>query len=486
MLVNDWSARDLQAWEYGPLGPFLGKSFATSIAPGSTPLAALRRTASPRPQEPEPLPHLARRARRLRHRPRGAAQRRDVSRPNARTSTGRPSSRSRTDLERRVAAHRRPARLGDDLRPEPGARASLIELTWNGAEPLDARGRRDPDVPRGRRRGRPPSAARQASLAEVRGEIVPPPRGPRGSAGGRNPQTAAVPSVRTSDSRATPHRRRATREARERRVPRDDAKPSRSASASSARASASAPKAREHAALPARTGQQARPDPSVAGIGRPRERLLEPGVEGCEPGERAADARRSAPVFGPAVRLPSCLRRCARRRAFAPAFTASSAGPELLQDVRAHVAPLRARADVPASTPRPGEAAPGARARQPPAAPPEDRRRRRPRAASASGCHRRRRAGGGDVVPAARSVVVGTVHRQRWSWRQDRRRWNRRWRGCTVVVVASASCVGTRRSSSAAAAVVGSGTVVGSGSVVGRCTVVVGTVTVVAGGTATS
>ena len=34
VLVNDWSARDLQAWEYVPLGPFLGKSFATSVSPG--------------------------------------------------------------------------------------------------------------------------------------------------------------------------------------------------------------------------------------------------------------------------------------------------------------------------------------------------------------------------------------------------------------------------------------------------------------------
>jgi fumarylacetoacetase len=40
-LVNDWSARDLQAWEYVPLGPFLGKSFATSLSPWVVPLAAL-------------------------------------------------------------------------------------------------------------------------------------------------------------------------------------------------------------------------------------------------------------------------------------------------------------------------------------------------------------------------------------------------------------------------------------------------------------
>jgi fumarylacetoacetase len=59
VLLNDWSARDIQAWEYQPLGPFLGKSFATSIGAWVTPLAALEpyRVAGP-PQEPPPLPHL--------------------------------------------------------------------------------------------------------------------------------------------------------------------------------------------------------------------------------------------------------------------------------------------------------------------------------------------------------------------------------------------------------------------------------------------
>ena len=41
VILNDWSARDLQAWEYVPLGPFLGKSFATSISAWVLPLAAL-------------------------------------------------------------------------------------------------------------------------------------------------------------------------------------------------------------------------------------------------------------------------------------------------------------------------------------------------------------------------------------------------------------------------------------------------------------
>ena len=59
VLVNDWSARDLQSWEYRPLGPFLGKSFATSISAWVTPLSLLEgaRVAAP-PQDPEPLEYL--------------------------------------------------------------------------------------------------------------------------------------------------------------------------------------------------------------------------------------------------------------------------------------------------------------------------------------------------------------------------------------------------------------------------------------------
>jgi fumarylacetoacetase len=61
-LVNDWSARDLQAWEYQPLGPFLAKSFATSVSPWVVTLDALepfRVPAAERaPGDPAPLPYL--------------------------------------------------------------------------------------------------------------------------------------------------------------------------------------------------------------------------------------------------------------------------------------------------------------------------------------------------------------------------------------------------------------------------------------------
>ena len=85
LLVNDWSARDLQAWEYVPLGPFVGKSFATTISPWLETLEALvpYRVPAP-PQEPEPLPYAS----------------------------------------------------GTVSGPDPGTFGSLIELSWNGAEPV--------------------------------------------------------------------------------------------------------------------------------------------------------------------------------------------------------------------------------------------------------------------------------------------------------------------------------------------------------------
>jgi fumarylacetoacetase len=59
VLMNDWSARDIQAWEYQPLGPFLAKNFCTSISPWVVTLEALEPFRKPLPrQDPEPLPYL--------------------------------------------------------------------------------------------------------------------------------------------------------------------------------------------------------------------------------------------------------------------------------------------------------------------------------------------------------------------------------------------------------------------------------------------
>jgi fumarylacetoacetase len=59
LLMNDWSARDIQAWEYVPLGPFLGKNFGTTVSPWVVTLDALElfRVAGPT-QDPQPISYL--------------------------------------------------------------------------------------------------------------------------------------------------------------------------------------------------------------------------------------------------------------------------------------------------------------------------------------------------------------------------------------------------------------------------------------------
>jgi fumarylacetoacetase len=57
-IVNDWSARDIQRWEYQPLGPFLGKSFATTVSPWVVSPDALQSYRAVAPDRPETLPYL--------------------------------------------------------------------------------------------------------------------------------------------------------------------------------------------------------------------------------------------------------------------------------------------------------------------------------------------------------------------------------------------------------------------------------------------
>jgi len=138
VLVNDWSARDIQAWEYQPLGPFLGKSFATSIGHWVLPLAALEGRRVPAPaQEPAPLPYL-------REEPWAF----DI--PLEVELNGEVVSRTNTrhlywSVAQQIAhltVNGAALRTGDLLAsgtisgPEPDTRGSLIELTWNGAEPI--------------------------------------------------------------------------------------------------------------------------------------------------------------------------------------------------------------------------------------------------------------------------------------------------------------------------------------------------------------
>jgi fumarylacetoacetase len=138
-LLNDWSARDIQAWEYVPLGPFLGKSFATSISPWITPLAALGEARTPLPgQDPPPLDYLAV------DDPAGYAI--DVEIVINGSSVSRPPYASMYWSPAQMLAHMTvngaSLRTGDLYGsgtisgPEPGQRGSLLELSWGGTEPF--------------------------------------------------------------------------------------------------------------------------------------------------------------------------------------------------------------------------------------------------------------------------------------------------------------------------------------------------------------
>jgi len=174
VLVNDWSARDLQAWEYVPLGPFLGKSFATSISAWVTPLDELDavRVALP-PQEPEPLHYL-----RTEPWAWDVALEVELNGEVVSRTSARHLYWNAAQQIAHLTVNGASLRTGDLLAsgtisgPGREQRGSFIELTWNGAEPLTVGGEertflRDGDevVLRGR--------AGDVELGEVRGRIEP-------------------------------------------------------------------------------------------------------------------------------------------------------------------------------------------------------------------------------------------------------------------------------------------------------------------------
>jgi fumarylacetoacetase len=143
VLLNDWSARDIQAWETAPLGPFLGKSFATSISPWVVPLAALAAARVPLPgQDPRPLPYL-----------RGAQDwgldidlivewnGETVTRPPFRTMYWSPAQ-----MLAHLTVNGASTRTGDLFAsgtisgPARDQFGSLLEITWGGTEPVTVKG----------------------------------------------------------------------------------------------------------------------------------------------------------------------------------------------------------------------------------------------------------------------------------------------------------------------------------------------------------
>lgn len=145
VLMNDWSARDIQQWEYLPLGPFNGKSFATSISPWVVPLEALEPFRVPGPaQVPTPLQYLAQTGPHAFDveleaslRPAGGGEHRTLCRTNLRHLYW--------SMAQQLAHHASNGcnlRVGDLLGsgtisgPTTDSFGSLLELTWNGARPL--------------------------------------------------------------------------------------------------------------------------------------------------------------------------------------------------------------------------------------------------------------------------------------------------------------------------------------------------------------
>ena len=144
VLLNDWSARDIQAWEYAPLGPFQAKATATTISPWIVTKAALEpfRTSTP-PREKELLPYLREPGPMLF----------DIELEAGLAPEGKPETiLSRTNYNemyysaaQQLAHHASsgcPMRVGDLLGsgtisgPEKQNRGSLLELSWGGKEPF--------------------------------------------------------------------------------------------------------------------------------------------------------------------------------------------------------------------------------------------------------------------------------------------------------------------------------------------------------------
>jgi fumarylacetoacetase len=149
VLMNDWSARDIQTWEYQPLGPFLAKNFCTSISPWVVTLEALEPFRQPLPaQEPPPLEYL-----RL---PNDFTFdiKLDVQLQTAKMSAPQTITRSNFrnlywSIAQQLAHHTvggcnlQPGDLlasGTISGPEENARGSMLELTWRGANPLQLPG----------------------------------------------------------------------------------------------------------------------------------------------------------------------------------------------------------------------------------------------------------------------------------------------------------------------------------------------------------
>ncbi|MFD3996326.1 fumarylacetoacetase [Streptomyces sp. NPDC058583] len=182
-LLNDWSARDVQAWEYVPLGPFLGKSFQTSVAAWVTPLEALdaARTAPPARDSPL-LPYLDDAGE---EEPGGFDVRITVE-INGEAVAEPPFSTMYWTAAQQLAhmtVNGASLRTGDLYGsgtvsgPEVNQRGSLLELTWNGRDAIELAGGKRTFLEDGDEvvmtAWAPGPDGTRVGLGEVRGRIVP-------------------------------------------------------------------------------------------------------------------------------------------------------------------------------------------------------------------------------------------------------------------------------------------------------------------------
>jgi fumarylacetoacetase len=145
VLMNDWSARDVQAWEYQPLGPFLAKNFCTSISPWVVMLEALEPFRKPLPpQDPEPLPYL-RAANDFTYDIQLEARLQTASMDAPHVITRTNFQNLYWSIAQQLAHHTvngcnlQPGDLlasGTISGPTEESRGCMLELTWRGANPL--------------------------------------------------------------------------------------------------------------------------------------------------------------------------------------------------------------------------------------------------------------------------------------------------------------------------------------------------------------
>ncbi len=145
VLMNDWSARDIQAWEYQPLGPFLAKNFCTSISPWVVTLEALEPFRRPLPtQDPKPMPYLrAKEDFTFDIHLEASLQTASLNSPHVITRTN--FQNLYWSIAQQLAHHTvngcnlQPGDLlasGTISGPTEESRGCMLELTWRGANPL--------------------------------------------------------------------------------------------------------------------------------------------------------------------------------------------------------------------------------------------------------------------------------------------------------------------------------------------------------------